>query len=91
MSEKNGKHSVTLSTGDVVKVDIEAVRAGVKTRKDAKRIAALEGKSDAYDAMLAGFTDQSVEQLENMDLADWKAVDHAVGEAMKEVFGPNAR
>jgi uncharacterized membrane-anchored protein len=78
-----------LADGREVRVDLEKLKAALRTRHDVKRLTGIAPTSDAYDEFLAQVTDISAADLDALELADWLAVDRAVGAAIKTVISVN--
>ena len=89
MAKNNGAHGITLSDGRAVTIDVEAMRETLRTRKDFKRIAQIKPSSDEYDDFLAQCSNLNREEIENLLVVDFKALDAAVGKAVSELLGPN--
>lgn len=86
----NGTYKIAaLSDGREIKIDVEALRRDVKTRHDVKAIINLPPGSDDYDKFLAKYAGLSFEEVDALSIADFKAVDTAVGAALQELSSPN--
>lgn len=89
-SNGNGTYKIAvLSDGREIKVDVEAVRRDIKTRHDIKAVISLPPGSDEYDKFLAKYSGLSFEDIDGLSIADFKAVDTAVGAALQELSSPN--
>lgn len=78
-----------LSDGREVKMDVEKMQADIKTRHDIKVIIAIAPGSDDYDKFMAKYSGLTVEEVEALSIADFKAVDRAMGKALERVISPN--
>lgn len=78
-----------LSGGQVVQVDVEAMRRDIKTRRDVKTIVAMPSGSDEYDRFLAKYSGLSFDEIVDLSIPDWKEVDQAVAAALKDLSSPN--
>lgn len=87
----NGTYkTAVLSTGREVKVDVEAVRRDVKTRRDIKAIVNLPPGSDDYDRFLSKYSGISEDEIADLSIADFQLVDKLVGAALQELASPNS-
>ena len=73
--------------GRDILVDVDQMKQDIKTRKDIKHFTALSG--DAYDLFLGKYTGLTLEEIDALEIEDFKALDRAVGEALKTFIRPN--
>lgn len=89
---KNSEYKIArLSDGRDIKIDVEALRRDVKTRRDIKAIINLPPGSDDYDAFLAKYSDMATEDVIDLSIADFQAIDGAVSKALQELSRPNSK